>query len=649
MNAQASPARTAAHGIGRRTFICAAAAGGALLAAAPTLRWAQADDAAPAASGQTFAAGTYTAAARGRKGPVEVSVVFSDTRIESVEVTASLETPRIVASAAQAVGSQIVELQSLNVDTLAGATMSSSAILAAVADCVAQAGGDAEALKQGPHAEPVDEDVEIDADIVIVGSGAAGTACATACALKGARVAVFEQNGYIGGNALISGGVIQCVEAPEELRAQMTDGLRAYFEKTCEDSLAAGYPEDKVAELRQAFDDYYATGTDRVFNSVAWETMYSIVSMGTTYSPELYDLKMEFNGQNPELFDWFAKLEIPLIPMISIGGFPWPDWTLCPLGEGCDGLFLSFEGALANAGATVDVLLSTPATELLVEDGAVVGARGTCADGTRYTVKAPYTVIASGGYSGSPEMCREHDDEWGFANFDQIPTTNNYAHDGAALKMAEGVGAVLRDASPNFMMMPFANGVDFSIEAMVGASGSVPLFNLEGKRFVDETLSRNGICKALMEQPECRCFQISDATNAGVERKSPERLEQLIADRQAFRADSIEELAEQIGVDPAAFAAEVAAFNEACAAGSDEFGRVVFTGATVTEPPFYASPLTWATHITQGGLDYENGTYALLDAGGSPIAGLYGIGEAIYWGGSNMVMSSGVYLADQLF
>ncbi len=637
------------RGIGRRTFVCAAAGGLALLACPSIVRVARADEAAPA-SGQAFEPGTHHAAARGRKGPVEVAVTFSEDRIESVELVSSLETPRIVNAAIQAMSDQIVGQQSLNVDTLTGATMSSSAILTAVADCVGQAGGDAEALKQVEHAPLSEEEVEIEADILVVGAGAAGMACACASALKGARVAVMEQCGYIGGNSLISGGVIQCVEAPEELRAEMTDGLRAYFEKTMADSLAAGYPEDKAAEVQQQYDDYYATGTDRVFNSVEWETMYSIISMGTTYSPELYDLKVEFNSQNPMLFDWFEELGIPLIPMMSIGGFPWPDWTLTPTGEGCDGFFQAFEGAIADAGATVDFILSTPASEILVEDGVVVGAKGTCADGTTYTVKAPYTVLATGGYSGSPDMCREHDDEWGFANFDQIPTTNNYGHDGAAIKMAEQVGAVLRDASPNFMMMPFSNGVDFSIEAMVGQSGTVPLVNAEGKRFVDETLSRNDICKALMLQPETRCFQLSDATNSGTERTAPERLEQLIADHQVFRADSLEELAEQMGVDPAMLTEEIAKFNEACEVGeADEFGRVVFTGAALTQAPFYASPMTWATHILQGGLDYENGTYALVDAEGAPIPGLYGIGEVIYWGGSNMVMSSGVYLADLLF
>ena len=350
------------------------------------------------------------------------------------------------------------------------------------------------------------------------------------------------------------------------------------------------------------------------------------------------------------MFDWLDSLGTPLIPCIGIGGFPWPDWTLCPLGPGCDGLFIVFEGALAERGLSFDALLSTPVDELIMEDGAVVGAKGTCSDGTTYIVKAPHVVLATGGFSGGYDMCVEHDDEWGFANYDFIPTTNNYKHDGSAIRMAMDAGVAFKDASPNFMMMPFSNAVDFSIESMIGASGSVPLVNVEAKRFCDESLSRNEICKALMAQPEQKMFQISDATNAGLERSLPEVIEQLLADKKGFRADTLEELAEMIGLDPATFCETIAAFNEMCDTGVDpDFGRVVFSGSKIEVPPFFASPMTWATHITQGGLAYEPDQYSLLDADGNPIPGLHGIGEVIYWGGSNMVMSSGVHLADRLF
>lgn len=642
---------THSHLVGRRAFVALAGTVAASLAtgSACGTPFAHAENA-NGNSGQEFVPGTYKGRGRGRKGWVDVSAKIGEKAIESIELVHHIETPRIVQAAFAGVAKQVLDLQSLNVDTVSGATMSSNAIIDALASCVEQAGGDPDLMREGPTAEKQAASAELEGDVIIVGSGAAGSTAACACAMKGARVIVFEANGYIGGNSLISGGVIQQIEAPEEMRAPMTDGLRAYFEQTVQDSAAAGYPQDVIDQLLADYDAYYATGTDRVYNSVAWETMYSIVSMGTTYSPELYDLKMEFNSQNPMLFDWFNELGIVTIPQMSIGGFPWPDWTLTPTGEGCDGFFQAFEAKEQADGLDVTVLLSTPVQGILVEDGTVVGVRGTSADGTVYTAHAPYVVMATGGFSGGHEMCVEHDDEWGFADCDVIPTTNNCKHDGSALRMAMQAGAVMKDASPNFMMMPFANGVDYSIESMIGASGSVPLVNAEGRRFVDETKSRNDINKALMKEPEKRCFQISDSTNCGLERKSEEVVDQLLEDRKGFRADSLEELAELMGVDPTTFVGTIDDFNACCETGIDDTtGRVVFTGATISKPPFYASPMTWATHITQGGLAYDSGTYALLDEAGEKIPGFYGIGECIYWGGSNMVMSSGVYLANELF
>lgn len=73
------------------------------------------------------APGTYTASAPGKKGPVTVEVRMSENAIESVEIVEFEDTERISAPARERVPQQIVELQSLNVDTVAGATLTSMA------------------------------------------------------------------------------------------------------------------------------------------------------------------------------------------------------------------------------------------------------------------------------------------------------------------------------------------------------------------------------------------------------------------------------------------------------------------------------------------------------------------------------------------
>ena len=90
----------------------------------------------PAAFAATFNAGTYTASAKGMNGAVTVEVTFSDSAITDVKVTEQAETPAIASGALEQIPADIVAHQTLAVDTVTGATITSKAILAAVEDCV---------------------------------------------------------------------------------------------------------------------------------------------------------------------------------------------------------------------------------------------------------------------------------------------------------------------------------------------------------------------------------------------------------------------------------------------------------------------------------------------------------------------------------
>ena len=101
----------------------------------------------PAAFAATFNAGTYTASANGMNGAVTVEVTFSDSAITDVKVTEQAETPAIASGALEQIPADIVAHQTLAVDTVTGATITSKAILAAVEDCVKQAGADPDTLR----------------------------------------------------------------------------------------------------------------------------------------------------------------------------------------------------------------------------------------------------------------------------------------------------------------------------------------------------------------------------------------------------------------------------------------------------------------------------------------------------------------------
>lgn len=104
-------------------------------------------------AGTTFTPGVYTASADGRNGPVKVEVTLETDKIVSVKVTEHAETAGIADGALSGIPAAIVEGQTLAVDAVSNATMTSQAILAAVEDCVKQAGGNAAALKTVANAD----------------------------------------------------------------------------------------------------------------------------------------------------------------------------------------------------------------------------------------------------------------------------------------------------------------------------------------------------------------------------------------------------------------------------------------------------------------------------------------------------------------
>src|SRR5699024_12553290 len=92
-------------------------------------------------------------------------------------------------------------------------------------------------------------------------------------------------------------------------------------------------------------------------------------------------------------------------------------------------------------------------------------------------------------------------------------------------------------------------------------------------------------------------------------------VDKLVEDGVVFRADTIEELAEKIGVDPEVLKETHDTFNRYAEAGTDEeFGRTLF-GTPIKEGPFYASPRVPTVHHTMGGLEIDLETHVLDEEG----------------------------------
>ena len=123
----------------------------------------------------TFKPGDYTAAEKGMNGDVTVTATFSQDRIEKITVE-SKETDSIGKVAMDKLTKQIIDRQSIAVDAVAGATISSNAFLKALEADIKKAGGNPDAFRTAAAKTGTDE--TIDTQVVVVGGGAAGTAAA---------------------------------------------------------------------------------------------------------------------------------------------------------------------------------------------------------------------------------------------------------------------------------------------------------------------------------------------------------------------------------------------------------------------------------------------------------------------------------------
>lgn len=646
-----------AHGITRRSFVAGTTIAGinialfGLTGCAPSASGEKLSD--TGAGATSFTAGTYTAESQGKFAPVVVEMSFDEGAITDVSVVEHEETEMISQAARETIPAAILEHQTLNVDTITGCTLTSMAILAACEDCVKQAGGNVSALKSNYDLpEPSTAEETLEADVVVVGSGASGMAAAVASAYFGAsKVVLLEKSCNLGGNALVSGGYMGFANAPEDMRAEMTDE----YQKTMDTMLEAApsvMPAEDWAKLKADVDAWKASGSTKAFDSTEYYALMNVVEWG-----DAWDDSIAYVTRAQESLDWLLECGLEIKPLVNLVGYTWPRWAAPLHGIGGQGYFEMYEETIDTNNYPIEIYLNTPATELITDGNKVTGVVGVADDGTTYRVNAKKgVVLATGSFSGNTEMLREYSDAWDAAG-ETIPTSNTYGHTGDGITMGLSVGAAIENMDQQKpFAFPYCDAKNLSEETDIGDGIECPLMvNKEGERFMDELADRYTASEMMMQQTDQVMFLIRDADAVAItDGKNPynRNVETLLEQGQLFQADTIEELGELIGCDPQVFAATVERYNEIARSGSDpDFGRESFTEVSPIEnPPFYASPRTWAMHITMGGLVADsNNDHAVLNGSGEPIEGLYAVGEVVNGSSGIGTLSSGYAFAKTMF
>ena len=152
-----------------------------------------------------------------------MSVTLSEERIEAIDIDSSGETGGIADVVFTRIPNEIIEGQTLNVDAISGASVTSKGVLNGVVRAVCQAGANPDALRSRPKAPsaPDKEDKTYDTELVIVGGGGAGLTAAARALRAGKKVILVEKFPAVGGNTVRAGGPMNAPDPVGKIHSQV--------------------------------------------------------------------------------------------------------------------------------------------------------------------------------------------------------------------------------------------------------------------------------------------------------------------------------------------------------------------------------------------------------------------------------------------
>lgn len=587
--------------------------------------------------------GTYTGQAKGYAGTIVVDVTVSENAIESVEVVDNIvqpstlipseeddpfshyawmvrsDSPQILKTASDRLPQRIVDAQSVNVDSVCGATLSSMGIKNAVADAIAQAGGNVDDFSATP--EKSTETVDLGSyDIIVVGAGTSGTMAAARATDLGAKVLLVEKSGRVGGTGALS-------SEPCTLGAQMQLDQGTEFD-------IHGYYESL---------------------------------MGMNHWSTNGQLMMKFLNNSGSTIDWMMeKADFPFQPedLSNPEAAHESDrlYGNCLVGYTKDSVeYMDAAEAWQRLADPVDTIqFETEVTGVTQDaDGNVTGITGTRWDGATVTATAPAIIFSCGGFAGDAEMMEKYNG----ANYNLFGL---YQNKGTTLKLLTPLGAkeehvggmcahytdVVGEIDDSF------DDIDKNALFSIHASQTFLHVNSRGERFCNENekavsmLSSSAYAYAqgpqyytIFSQAQVDTMREQGLAGTGLPAVAGVAffhyaipvdqplenidaiLEDAIGKGFVHRSDTLDDLAEQMGFDTQLFTENVEKYEQACESGVDDifYKDAAFLFPMGEEGPYYALTCTVRPYNTLGGVKTDS-SLRVLDTENHVMPGLYATG-----------------------
>ena len=628
--------------------------------------------------------GTYTASADGFGGPVEVTVeVGSDGSIADVSIIGESETPEIGGAAIPELKKAALASQSADIDSVSGASLTSGAVKAALADALAQAAGGAGAAdaqadgnEESGAAKAADGKKFIAGTYTATATGFGGdidvTVTVTEDEITDVEITGDHETENIGSFAvdMLGDRILEAQSPNVDALTGATVTSKAIIRALKDALTEAGAdldafpkPEDAEPELME----YEDLSTDIVIIGAGGAGMTAAIKAAQGGKDVILLEKMPYAGGNTtkatggmnaaethyqaeqgieDSVEQFIEdtmkgghdiNDIDLVTVMaenSAEGIDWLDSIGAPLPK------VSFSGGATNPrihapedGSGVGAYLVTAFLKKLDELGvkvmydteatSLITFEGTVVGVQAVSPTTFYTIGADAVILATGGFGNNEDMIVRYRDdLKGTVTTSAPGITGDGILMAEAVGADLVDIDQIQLHPTVEQGTSMLITESVRGDGAI-LVNQDGKRFTNELLTRDVVSAAELEQPGSYAYIIFDQRL----RDGLKAIEKYVSTGITKQADTIEGLAEQLDIDPATLADTLATWNKYVADQNDpDFGRDTGMENDLSVAPFYAIKIAPGIHHTMGGVRIDTSA-RVIDTEGNVIPGLFAAGE----------------------
>lgn len=511
-------------------------------------------------SDKTVADGTYEGKSQGFGGEVKVSVTVEGGAIKDIAIVEHNESKGVSDFIIEGMPQRIIDAQSYEVDLISGATFTANAIKYAVKDALVDAGASDDMFTEVP--EVVKKDQELTTDVVVVGSGLAGISAAMEAREAGANVIVVEKLGRVGGNSVVSGGIVYATGSP----------INGEYDNN---------PEDMVEyyEMRsngKADEELVRYGAENSGDTIAW-----MMENGVEFKEETAP-----GGLSPAPRAHYAA-------------------------KGAPGIVMTLYNNAVDSG--VEFILESPVTELIVNDGVVSGVVAEGREG-KLTINSKAVVMTLGGFDGNEEARDKY-----APHAKGTVVYSSYGNSGDYIGMGEAVGAQMH--FPDAVMgMKIINKNAYLTDGIniLGWLNTIGVTE-EGERFENENDDYPVTYTNMLNSGSKDFYWIYDSSQMA------DLCEVAVEQKYGFKADTLEQLAEEAGMDSEKLVASVERYNSFAGGVDEDFGKEGIVALQETGP-YYAIRVKPTSIAGFGGFVINTDSEA-LDKDGNAIPGLYAAGE----------------------